>query len=280
MPVVTDLYIYPIKSCAGIRVDSADLWETGLYLDRLWMVVDDEGHFVSQRTMPALARVATALRFESLQIRAPGMLRLDIPIGGFDYSPALRIPVDVHGHRIDAFAEGELVNTWFSRFLGHSVRLVRIDPDFRRVCDPAWTGDPEAITQFADAFPLLVVSKASLDDLNRRVVARGGETLSMTRFRPNVVIDGVDAYGEDFIDRLTAPGYALRLVKPCSRCTIPCVDPESGSIGTEPTDTLVGYRHDPRVGGVTFGVNAIVVRGADEAVVRVGDPLDAGIRFD
>ena len=279
MPAVSDLFVYPIKSCGGIRVDSADLWETGLYLDRLWMLVTADGRFVSQRTVPRLALVRTALKFESLQLRAPGMLRLDIPIAGFDYSDARRVDVEVWGTRVEAFPENDLVNTWFSRFLDLPVRLVRIDPDFRRICDPAWTGNQEAITQFADGFPLLVISKASLDDLNRRLEAAGKAAVPMERFRPNVVIDGVDAYEEDYLSTVSTPAYEFRMVKPCARCGIPSIDQETGEPGTEPGHTLAAYRHNPRVHGVTFGMNAIVVRGADEAVIRVGDDLQVQVDF-
>ena len=280
MPVVTDLFVYPIKSCAGIRVESADLWETGLYLDRLWMLVTDDGRFVSQRTAPRLALVATSLRFESLQVKAPGMLRLDIPVGGFDYEPARRIEVEIWNSRVQAFAESDLVNTWFSRFLDLPVRLVRIDPDFRRICNPAWTGDQEAITQFADGYPLLILSKASLDDLNRRMLAAGHPALPVDRFRPSVVIDGVDPYGEDHLSTLSHAGYEFRMVKPCARCVIPCIDQQTAEAGTEPTDTLAVYRYNARVDGLAFGMNAIVVRGADEAVVKVGDELQAEIAFE
>ena len=279
MPAVADLFIYPVKSCAGIRVASADLWETGLYLDRLWMVVTEDGRFISQRTVPRLALVSTALRFETLQLRAPGMLRLDIPIGGFDYAPERRIEVGVWRDQVAAFPENELVATWFSRFLEMPVRLVRIDPDFRRICNPVWTREHEAITQFADGYPLLVISKASLDDLNRRLQAAGNPPVPIERFRPNIVIDGVDAYGEDHLATLAAPGYEFRMVKPCVRCGIPCVDQQTADVGNEPLDTLVGYRRDPRLDGATFGMNAIVLRGADEAVVRVGDELEAVVDF-
>jgi uncharacterized protein YcbX len=280
MPVITDLFVYPIKSCRGIRVESADLWETGLYLDRLWMLVTDDGRFISQRTVPKLAQVSTSLKFESLQVKAPGMLTLDIPIGGFDYDPSRKIDVQVWGSRVEAFAESDLVNTWFSRFLDLPVRLVRIDPDFRRICDPAWTGDQEAITQFADGFPLLIVSRASLDDLNKRLQTAGKAALPMDRFRPSLVIDGVDAYGEDHLASLSHAGYEFRIVKPCARCVVPCIDQQTGEVGIEPTDTLAAYRYNKRVDGLAFGMNAIVVRGADEAVVKVGDELQAEIAFD
>jgi uncharacterized protein YcbX len=207
------------------------------------------------------------------------MLRLDIPVAGFDYSEARRVSVEVWGTRVEAFPENDLVNTWFSRFLDLPVRLVRIDPDFRRICNPDWTGDDEAITQFADGFPLLIVSKASLADLNARLQAAGKPAVPMERFRPNVVIDGVDAYGEDYLAAVSTADYEFRIVKPCARCEIPCVDQETGEVGTEPLATLAAYRHNARVDGVTFGMNAIVVRGADEAVVKVGDEVQVQVDF-
>jgi uncharacterized protein YcbX len=243
------------------------------------MLVTEDGSFVSQRTVPRLALVRTALKFDSLQVRAPGMLRLDIPVAGFDYSPTRRIDVQVWESRVEAFPENDLVNTWFSRFLEIPVRLVRIDPDFRRICDPAWTGEQQAITQFADGFPLLIISKASLDDLNRRLQAGGQPPVPMERFRPNVVIDGIDAYGEDYLKDLSTESYTFRMVKPCARCGIPCVDQETAAVGNEPLDTLATYREDRRVGGLTFGMNAVVARGADEAVVKVGDELQAEVDF-
>lgn len=279
MAVVTDLFVYPVKSCRGVRVTEADLWETGLYLDRFWMVVDDDCQFVTQRNLPRMALIETALRFESLQLKAPGMLRLDIPVGGFDYDASRRILVDLWGEMIEAFPENDLVNAWFSDFLGKPLRLVRIDPDFRRVCAPEWTGGQEAITQFADGFPLLVLSKASLADLNGRLQARGLAPLPMDRFRPNVVIDGVDAHGEDHLARLAHAAYEFRLVKPCSRCRITGTDQQTAAVSTEPLDTLSTYRHDARIDGIAFGMNAVVVRGADEAVVRVGDELQADVDF-
>lgn len=280
MPVITDLYIYPVKSCAGIRLDSADLWETGLFLDRLWMVVDADGRFLTQRTLPRMALIQTAVRFESLQLRAPGMLRLDIPVGGFDYENAPRRTVQVWKDEVVAFEEGELVNTWFSKFLEQPVKLVRIDPDFRRIVDRKYTGDDEAITQFADGYPMLVVSRAALTDLNARLEAKGATPVGIERFRPNIVIDDIDAHGEDFLESLSAPDYAIRLVKRCARCAIPDIDPATAAVSSEPTETLMAYRLDEAAGGVTFGMNAIVTRGADEAVVRVGDVLESDVRFD
>ncbi len=280
-PAITDLYLYPVKSCRGIRVTEADLWETGLYLDRFWMVVDADGVFVTQRNLPRMALIETALRFDSLQLKAPGMLRLDIPVQGFDYDPAARIDVQVWGDTVAAFAENALVNRWFSDFLGGDLRLVRIDPDHRRVCSTDWTGanEPEAITQFADGFPVLVISRASLDDLNARLVAAGKAAVPIERFRPNLVLDGLAAYDEDHLASIETDDWALRPVKPCTRCRITCTDQQTAEVSAEPLDTLAGYRFDARADGIAFGVNAVVSRGADEASVKVGDPVRVEMDF-
>ena len=276
---ITDLYLYPIKSCRGIRVTEADLWETGLYLDRFWMVVDDDCVFLTQRNLPKMALIGTALRFDALQLTAPGMLRLDIPVQGFDYDPARRILVQVWDDMVGAYAENDLVNHWFSEFLGRDVRLVRIDPDHRRRCSAVWTGPQEAITQFADGFPLLVLSRASLDDLNARLGAAGHAAVPLDRFRPNIVIDGVAAYDEDHLRSIGTEAWEIRLVKPCTRCRITCTDQATGEVGHEPLDTLSGYRTDPRVDGISFGMNAVVVRGADETSVKVGETATGELDF-
>jgi uncharacterized protein YcbX len=178
---------------------------------------------------------------------------------------------------------GDLAAQWFSDFLGQRLRLVRFDADHRRLSDPQWTSGHDAQTAFSDGFALLVVSSASLVELNRCLVKRGTPPVDMRRFRPNIVLDGIDAHDEDHIDQIeidTGEGTVLlKLVKPCSRCSIPDVDPALGTVGHVVGDTLASYRSDPRVGGaVTFGMNAIVLGGVDH-VLRVGQQGRASFRF-
>lgn len=275
MAVITDLYIYPVKSCAPIRLDEVDLWETGPAFDRFWMLIDETGHFLSQRTQPKMAHIQPALRYGQLRLKAPGMLELAVPIGDFDYAAAPRLRLQLWGQDIDTLVEPDLVNQWFSTYLGLPCRLVRIDPDFRRVCSRKWTGDDEAITQFADGFPLLVVSTASLTELNRRLKRAGEAPVEMLRFRPNIVIDGLEeAHEEDDIEYLEHADYTLRLVKACERCPIPNLNIETGEFGPEPTRTLRDYRRSPRSANVIFGMNGIITAGADTARLRVGDELE------
>jgi uncharacterized protein YcbX len=256
------IHVYPVKSCAGVSPETALLGETGFDLDRAWMVVDAAGRFVSQRELPRMALVRTTIRSEDLVLRAPGMLALHVALDRVE----ARAEAEVWNDRVAAFDMGPLCAQWFSDFLGRPLRMVRFDPDARRLASRDWTGATDAPTSFQDGFPLLVTSTASLDELNRRLALAAHAPVTMTRFRPNLVLSGLDANGEDQLDEIafaTADGpVRLKCVKPCMRCPIPDVDPESGERGHAVGDTLSAYRGHPRMGGaVTFGVNAIVVEG-------------------
>ena len=276
---LASLHVHPVKSCAGVARQEAVVVETGLEHDRVWMLVDAEGEFVSQRELPRMALVGCELRHSELVLRAPGMLALHLRLDTVEQATRVR----VWGDELAAYDMGDLAAHWFTTFLREPLRLVRFDPEQRRLADRGWTGGLEAETAFSDGFPLLVVSQASLDELNRRLVARGEAPVEMARFRPNLVLEGLDAHGEDFIDELrfeTEEGpVRLKLVKPCPRCPIPNVDPATGIAGTEPGDTLSGYRADPRVGGaVSFGMNAIVLEGLD-CRLRAGMAGLASLKF-
>lgn len=276
------LHLYPVKSCAGLAVDEALLIETGLELDRAWMVVDDaSGGFLSQRELPRLALVTPTLRQSDLLLRAPGMLALHLSLDGVEAPRRVRIWDD----EVAAYDMGALAAQWFSDFLGQPLRLARFDPEVRRVCSLKWTGGREAVTQFADGFSLLVTSTASLDELNTRLGAAGHAPVGMPRFRPNVVLAGVEAHDEDRVGALridTGHGASALIepVKPCGRCPIPNIDPATATSSPEVSDTLQGYRQDPRLdGAITFGMNAIVLEG-DGQMLRVGQPVSADWKFD
>ena len=184
----------------------------------------------------------------------------------------------------DAWDMGALAAQWFTDFLGQPARLVRFDPEEKRLSDPKWTNEIAAENAFSDGFPILVANGASLADLNTRLAARGAAPVTMQRFRPNLVLDGLPAWDEDHLHEIsfdTDEGpVVLRLVKPCARCPIPNVDPATAETGTEPGDTLAGFRADARVkGGVTFGMNAVIVEGL-ERVLRPGQRARASWKFD
>lgn len=273
------VHVHPVKSCAGLAVREALLIETGLEFDRAWMLVDAEGEFVSQRELPRLALVRPTLRQHDMVLRAPGMLALHVALDAVEAPCRVRVWDD----EVAAYDMGDLAAQWFSDFAGTRLRMVRFDPEHKRLSNKRWSGEIDAENAFSDGFPLLVVSTASLAELNRRLVAGGHATVGIERFRPNLVLDGLDAQGEDSLHelRIDADGgpVVLRLVKPCVRCSIPDVDPASGERGTAVGDTLAGYRADPRMGGgLTFGMNAVVVEGL-ERVLRPGQRGRATLAF-
>jgi uncharacterized protein YcbX len=277
---ITELNIYPIKSCGGITLPSVQVDETGLQYDRHWVIVDTQQRFLTQRQLPRMALIQTALSATHLQVSAPGMSSLLIGLNDVD-SAAPTTNVTVWRDTIPAWDEGEAAAQWFSDFLGQSVRLMRYAAPYKRYCDPKWAGDSQAHTQFADGYPILLTHTASLADLNQRLQANGASTIPMNRFRANIVVssDELGAFEEDFLETLTCGELVLGAVKPCARCSVPSVDQTTGiSTGPEPTATLSTFRHDERVQGITFGQNLIVVRGAGK-MLQVGQVLDVDLNF-
>lgn len=276
---ISRLFVYPIKSCAGVEVQQAPLLETGLEWDRAWMVVDEAGEFVTQRVLPRMALIRPQLKSTEMVLRAPGMVALHVSFDAVDRPARVRVWKD----EVPAWDMGALAAQWFSDFLGQKLRLVRFDPDARRLSSPQWTGDVQAPVQFSDAFALLVISQAALDDLNTRLRTAGHAPVGMERFRPNLVLSGVYAHDEDRVDMFdVATGEAsirLKPVKPCVRCPIPNIDPQSAIPSPEVGDTLQVYRQDARMnGGITFGMNAIVLAGAGQ-VLRVDQSVSADYVF-
>jgi hypothetical protein len=267
---VTSLHVYPVKSCRGIERSAAVVSDAGLQHDREWMIVSPEGRFITQREEPRLALIETQVDDARLRLSCAGHGGVEVPLN-LRGEPR---EVVVWRHHCVALDQGEQSARWLGGLLGRPLRLVRFDPAHRRVSDRAFTGRTPGYSRFADAYSLLVVSLASLADLNTRLPA----PLPMNRFRPNVVLDGVEPYGEDAIHELRGGPLTLRLVKACTRCTIPTTDQETAARDpAEPLRTLRGYRWDPALRGVTFGQNAIVVEGAG-TTLRKSQALAATIR--
>ena len=282
MASIASLNIYPIKSCRGVAISSATLGCAGLESagvgDREWMVVDaDTGMFLTQRQAPRMALIAPALQLDVLCVAAPGMPDLHLPID-MSTPGETDIEVTVWNHVCRAFDAGDAAAGWFSKCLGRRLRLVRFDPAHRRLSDREWTGDVEAPNRFSDGYPILLISRASLADLNDRLIEAGREALPMDRFRPNIVVDGVDPYDEDHFDHLHSPGIRLKPVKPCPRCPIPSIDQATAEFGADPLDILAQYRADLRTGGVVFGQNVIVLEGAG-ATIAIGQQFGAEWNF-
>jgi uncharacterized protein YcbX len=290
MPVISQLVIYPIKSCAGIAFDATRLLPYGLEYDRNWMLVYAAsrfaGRFITQRTFARLALVEVEIGAAELIVRANGMETLRTPLAASDLHGAARVNVTVWSDTVAALDTGAETARWFSAFLGTEARLVRFDPLAQRYASRKWTVDVAAPTQFADGFPLLVIGEASLDDLSERLIRRGVPAVPMNRFRPNLVLSGLAAYEEDYVQtfrRADGEAVELRVVKPCSRCPVPTIDQATGRPNprwpNEPSDTLRTYRANRLLdGALTFGQNAIVIAGAG-ARLAVGQRFDAELRF-
>lgn len=284
---IDQIWIYPVKSCAGVSLTEVELTETGLAYDRAWMVVDAEGRFVTQRELPRMALIEPSFKLGQLVLRAPGMLALHLARDAAEAPLRVRVWDD----EVEAYDMGDLAAQWFTDFLGSDapeglkrLRLARFDPDVRRVCSLKWTGGRESVTQFADGFGLLVTSTASLDGLNRRLAQAGQTPVDMRRFRPNLVLGGVDEHDEDRLGpmHIAADGgeAVIETVKPCARCPIPNIDPETAVSSPSVGDALQSYRADPRLNGaITFGMNAIVLEG-DGRILKVGQVVSADWRFD
>ena len=281
---IAELWVYPVKSCAGVRLPRATLLSTGLEWDRSWMVVDAQGEFVSQRELPRMALIQPSFRFGQLVLRAPGMLALHLQLDAAEAPTRVRVWDD----EVDAYDMGDVAAQWFSDFLGagapaglQRLRLARFDPEVQRLSSLRWTGGVPAPLHFGDGFSLLVASAAALADLNTRLAAAGQQAVDMRRFRPNLVLGGVLAHDEDRFSDMYLPQVVpdgsveaaelvhLQLVKPCTRCPIPDVDPDSGEAGYAVGHALQGYRAEPRLdGAITFGMNAVVRNGADNVLTE------------
>jgi uncharacterized protein YcbX len=281
MPTLTHLLLYPIKSCAGIAVPSATLLESGLAAqgmhDREWMLVTEDGQFLSQREFPRMALVQPRPEAGQLRVRMDGQPDLTLSL---DWDAAARPrQVRIWDDLVEAADCGDAAASWFTGALGTACRLVRFRRDVVRPTSVKWTGGVAAQTRFADGYPLLLIGQASLDDLNTRLAAAGREALPMDRFRPNLVVDGVDAFEEDYLEALHTDEVAIRPVKPCGRCPIPSIDQATGIPGPNPLDILQTYRANARLEGeVCIGMNCIVVRGAG-STLSVGQSLDGELAF-
>ncbi len=246
-PAVASLHLHPVKSCRGFEVPTADLDAYGLVGDRRWMIVDDRGVFLTQRTQPRLALLRASIEGPALALETEGVGRIVVPPPGPRAAPR---EVTVWKDTVRALDLGESVAAWLEAFLGRPARLVTAAPDYARpVRRAARSGDE---VSFADGFPLLVVAEASLADLNRRLEV----PVPTDRFRPNLVVTGCEAFAEDRWRRIRIGDCVLRAAGPCGRCIVTTTDQATAERGREPLRTLATYRRDGD-GEVCFGQNYV-----------------------
>jgi uncharacterized protein len=297
-PRIDQLFIYPVKSCRGISLTDSIVLDEGLEHDRRWMIVDPHGVFLTQRECPDMARIVP-----SLARNAAGVTELHLQLANLqgqidESSPGLRVDPSENntlrkvlvwrfeGQAVDC---GHQAAKFLSGFLQRPVRLVRFSASETRVCNKAWTGELTGRTYFSDGYPILIMGQASVADLAKRMNLKN---LVIERFRPNIVISGLPAYEEDFIQSLrlivtpdppsseqsaVQPSIplALRLVKPCPRCPIPKVDPWTGSVALfDPAAELATYRYHQAAEGAVLGMNSMAYQGQGERIA-VGQRFEA-----
>ncbi len=261
---LSGIFVYPIKACGGVTLEQADVVERGLAHDRRYMLVDRAGTFISQRTLPQLCRVSTALTERGIVVAAPARAQLELPLAlasGGGVKPTEYRVWDSSGTAL-CHPEG---SRWFSELLNDDVSLVYMPESEQREVNPA-RARPGDIVSFADGYPLLLICEASLEELNRRL----DEPLPMRRFRPNLVISGCAPHAEDGFAQLSIGGVSFRGVKRCDRCVVTTIDPDTGEKGKEPLRTLAQYRLED--GHVWFGMNLIH---DGSGTLRVGDSVTA-----
>lgn len=254
---IASLHLYPVKSGRVIDCLEARLGPRGLQHDRHWMLIDDNGRFLTQRTHPQLARLAADVMGDRLRLQHPDCGELTVALPADLPSPAEPIRrVSIWKRHHDALDAGDDAARYCTRLIGTPARLV------------------SAIDQnFPDGYPLLVCNEASLVDLNRRMRT----TLPMNRFRPNLVLRGLDAWDEDRIATLRIGTARLKLVKPCTRCVITSLDQTTGDSAEDPLPTLREFRWNATLHGVTFGENAEVQSGSG-ATLKIGDEVEISWR--
>lgn len=260
---VSQINIYPIKSCGGISLEASDMDALGFINDRRWLVVDEDWQFLTQREIKEMALIRTAVDPQCLHLSAPHFSEFDLPVD----QAGRRVEVTIwRDSGVGAIDQGDLAAEWFSSFLKQKVRLVRFDRDYVRQVDQAYATRATDQVGFADGYPCLFISEASLDDLNNRL----DEPLPMNRFRPNLVIRDTEPYAEDTWRVVRVGDVTFDLVKSCARCAITTTDQATAWRSKEPLRTLAMYRQGPK-GAPLFGQNA-THRSA--ATIRLGDKVE------
>jgi uncharacterized protein YcbX len=281
--VISRLYTYPVKSCAGIAHTHSRITQAGLAFDRRWVMVDHRGIFMTQRTCARMALIRPSVAPDGLTLDAPGMPAITL-LPTADNAVPVQIPVRIFDTDTIGSDEGDDVARWLSLFLHVRCRLLRMHSQAARIASPEyvdrWIGKNNVweanfptrhVFGFADAFPFLIINQASLDELNQQLQAKGHAAVPMNRFRPNIVLQGLPSYDEDYLRGMRINGMTFAFVKRCARCPIPNINQETAVSADEPNRTLIANRSF--TDGVLFGVNAVVAHARD-ATLNVGDPVE------
>ncbi len=274
MITIEGLFHYPVKSLSGNSLSRARLGVRGLPQDRRWMVTDENYRFITQRQIPKMALMRAEIHED--------LLKLSVPTSDFFLSTTHEgsaVMAQVWNDEVHGFDMGPAVSEWITQRLGSwrgaALRLVRISDDHQRRVDPEFVGDLGSHTSFADGYPYLVTSTATLASLNDQLSRNGLDNLPMSRFRPNIIVSGLEALEEHNVSQLRNDQYTLSLVKPCSRCKITTIDQDTAEIAqpNEPLHTLMKMNPFSDLKGAYFGENTVLASGLG-STIAVGDQLE------
>lgn len=259
---VSHLYVYPIKSLGGIELTIARLTDRGFEHDRRWMLVDEEHRFMTQRVYPQMALLRTAIHANEITVYEKGNEVDKISLNLYPTGNGM-MKVQVWDDVCDAMQMSDEINQWFSQKLNHVCKLVYMPDESKRKVDVNYALNND-INGFSDAFPVLMIGQASLDDLNSRLE----KSVPMNRFRPNIVFTGGEPFEEDTMKHFRISGIDFYTVKPCARCVTTTTDQETGITAKEPLKTLAAYRSANN--NVYFGQNILY---KNEGVIKVREEL-------
>lgn len=259
---LSHINVFPVKSCAPWTPAQGQVETRGLRGDRRWMIVDAQGQFATARKNPRLVLVKARAQAAGLLLSAPGMPDQDL----LPTQDGSQVKVQVWGDEVIARTAADSADAWISQYLGFPARFVFMDDQIERAVDPKYA-KPGDVVSFADGFPLLLITQAALDLLNSKLA----QAIPMLRFRPNLVVSGTEAHAEDGWRSIRIGGIPFDVVKPCIRCVLTTVEPDSGTFDAagEPLRTLLGYRRTAK--GIAFGQN-LIPRGT--GTIALGDAVE------
>jgi len=277
MAQITDLFIYPVKSLKGIALNESMTALRGLQYDREWMVTTSDYEFITQREIPLMSMIEVSIDLDALTLSSKNNTKFQVPLLSSNTNV---IKSSVWGDICDAYDEGDDVSLWLTSVLGQykgkSLRLVRFASQGLRPVPSQYLEGMEAQSAFSDQFPYLITSWESLEKLNKGLIKNGSQVAEMDRFRPNIVVKGIDNLEKKTSQNLLCQksGYDFGLRKPCKRCKIITINQDDGKIDNpkEPLATLTSLRFSDEIKGAFFGQNAILLSNKNY-ILKVGDEL-------
>jgi len=277
MAQITDLFIYPVKSLKGIALNESMTALRGLQYDREWMVTTSDYEFITQREIPLMSTIEVSIDSDALTLSCKNNTKFQVPLLSSNTNV---IQSSVWGDICDAYDEGDDVSLWLTSLLGQykskSLRLVRYSSQGIRPVPAKYLNGVEAQSAFSDQFPYLITSWESLEKLNKGLIKNGYQVAEMDRFRPNIVVKGIDNLEKKTSQNLLCQksGYDFGLRKPCKRCKIITINQDDGKIDNpkEPLATLTSLRFSDEIKGAFFGQNAILLSN-NNYILKVGDEL-------